>query len=46
MKAAAGNGKSMQQQYKNPEKRASESSVEAFSNCAVIREKVQLRNDN
>jgi hypothetical protein len=39
MKAAAGNGKYMQQNYKN-EKRASESSVEACSNFAVIREKV------
>lgn len=43
MKAAAGNGKSMQQQFKNEKP---ESSVEAWSNFAVIREKIQLTNDN
>lgn len=43
MKAAAGNGKSMQQQFKNEKP---ESSVEAWSNNAVIREKIQLTNDN
>ena len=43
MKAAAGNGKSMQQQFKIEKP---ESSVEAWSNFAVIREKIQLTNDN
>lgn len=46
MKAAAGNGKSMQQNYQHM-KQASDSSVENGSNYAVkISEKVRLTNDN
>ena len=43
MKAAAGNGKSLKQNRKQFEQL--ESSVTACSNFAVIREKIQLSND-